>query len=126
MERTKRDSVDFLVLKDYLKGMDREELKSLATDFKIAFERVNDDLDDLIEDKNIAKRLRKSEFSKKMLNSDLELMMGSLNYSKGNLIYKVLQRYGYLRILFEISSLFEENRMSPDDVIDIYKILTNE
>lgn len=124
LEETRRDSIDFLVLRDYMKSLDKSELKELSVDFQTALERVNRDVNDLIEDKKIIRALRKNEFSKRMLRDDLELVMGSINYSDGNLIYKILQRYGYLRILFEIASMFDGRRVSSKDVLNIYKILS--
>lgn len=126
IDKAKRDSIDFLVLKDYMKTLDKEELKLLSTDFQVALDRVNDDIDSLITDRGIASNLRKMEFSRVGLKSDLEKLMGSLNYSKGNLIYKILQRYGYLRILFEVAALYKGIRIGPDDVINVYKILSGQ
>jgi len=124
IDKTKRDSIDFLVLKDYMKTLDKEELKHLSVDFQTALDRINEDLDSLIMDRDIASNLRKTEFSRKSLKDDLEKLMGSFNYSKGNLIYKILQRYGYLRILFEIASLYRGARIGPDDVMNVYKVLS--
>lgn len=124
IDKTKRDSIDFLVLKDYMKTLDREELKLLSVDFQSAIDKVNEDLESLIVDRDIASNLRKTEFSRKSLRDEMERLMGSLNYSKGNLIYKILQRYGYLRILFEIASLYKGVRVGSDDVMNVYKILS--
>ena len=126
VETTKRDSVDFLILKDYMKTLDKASLKELGTLFHSLLEKINADIEKILTDKKMVKRLRKKEFSKKKLKSDLEKLMGSINYSDGNLIYKLLQRYGYLRIILEIGSLFNHKRVGPGDVIDIYKIISGE
>lgn len=107
-----------------MKTLDREELKLLSVDFQSAIDKVNEDLESLIVDRDIASNLRKTEFSRKSLRDEMERLMGSLNYSKGNLIYKILQRYGYLRILFEIASLYKGVRVGSDDVMNVYKILS--
>lgn len=126
IDKAKRDSVDFLVLKDYMKTLDKEELKYVSTDFQTALDKINEDIDSLIKDREIAKNLRNTEFSRVGLKDDLEKLMGSLNYSKGNLIYKILQRYGYLRILFEIAALYKGVRVGPDDIINVYQILSGQ
>ena len=126
IDETKRDSIDFLLLRDYMKGMDKHDLKDMAIDYKNYLNKINDDVEALIEDKQIIKSLRKTAFSKRILNDQLEMMMQSLNYSKGNIIFKLIQRYGYLRILVEISRLFDGKKVNSDDVVDIYKILNND
>ena len=126
IDETKRDSIDFLLLRDYMKGMDKHDLKDMAIDYKNYLNKVNDDVESLIEDKQIVKSLRKTAFSKRILDDQLEMMMQSLNYSKGNVIFKLIQRYGYLRILVEISRLFDGKKINSDDVVDIYKILNND
>ncbi|HRZ18435.1 MAG TPA: hypothetical protein P5136_00020 [Methanofastidiosum sp.] len=123
IELTKRDSIDFLVLRDFMKTLDKDDIRTISVDFETALEKINKDLEMLVKDREIVKQLRKQEFSKKVLRDDLEKLMGSINYSDGNLIYKILQRYGYLRILFELASLYRGIRVTSDDVINVYRIL---
>ncbi len=50
--------------------------------------------------------------------------MGSLNYGDGNLIFKILQRYGYIKILKNISDLKNKvslNKKSIKSIINILK-----
>ena len=124
IETAKRDSIDFLVLRDYMKTLDKDDLAALHTDIKTSLEKVNRDIEEINNDRNIAKILRKSEFTKKELNSDLEKLMGSINYSQGNLIYKILQRYGYLKIIFEIYALYKNTYLTANDIVNIYQILS--
>lgn len=125
LERAKRDTVDFLLLKEYLKNLEEDDLRGLAVDFKNSLETLNQDIEDLVQDKEIVKELRKKEFSRKDLKSHLEQLMGSLNYSDGNVIFKLIQRYGYLKILVEIAAMFKNKRVKSTDALDIYKILFN-
>jgi hypothetical protein len=124
IERAKRDSIDFLVLRDYMKTLDKDDLALLHNDIKTSLQNINKDIEEINKDRNIVKILRKSEFTKKELNSDLEKLMGSINYSEGNLIYKVLQRYGYLKIIFEIYALYKNTYLTANDVVNIYQILS--
>jgi hypothetical protein len=124
IEKAKRDSIDFLVLRDYMKTLDKDDLEALHVDFKTALDRINKDIEAINQDRQIVKMLRKTEFSKHDLDSDLEKLMGSINYSDGNLIYKILQRYGYLKILFEIYALYKGVYITANDVVNIYQILS--
>lgn len=123
IEQTKRDSIDFLVLHDFMKTLDKDDLQHMQIDFETTLERVNTDIEGLIVDKEIIKSLRKKAFSKKDLVSDFEKLFGSINYSDENLIFKIMQRYGYMRILVEISDLFKNKSVNSDDVKDVIDIL---
>ena len=124
IDRAKRDSIDFLVLRDYMKTLDKDDLELLHHDFLASIEKINKDIEAIKNDRQIVKILRKSEFNKKDLDSDLEKLMGSINYSDGNLIYKILQRYGYLKIIFEIYALYKNTYITANDIVNIYQILS--
>lgn len=121
--RAKRDCVDFLVLKDYIKGLDTDDLKEIYKEFYDSLESINSSIEVLIQDKDIIKDLRKREFKKTELTQDLEKTMGSINYSDGNLVFKVLQRYGYMKILSEIGDIFKNRGVMNQDIQKIINVL---
>jgi len=121
--KAKRDCIDFLVFKDYIKSLDNDDLKNVYKDFESLVESVTQSLEQLVEDRELIKELRKKAFSKKELTTNLEKIMESLNYSDGNLIFKVLQRYGYMRILTEIKILLKNRNISLDTIEDAVDIL---
>jgi hypothetical protein len=108
-----------------MKNLEEDDLRELSIDFKNSLETLNQDIEDLVQDKEIVKEVRKKEFSRQDLKSHLEQLMGSLNYSDGNVIFKLIQRYGYLKILVEIATMFKHKRVKSTDALDIYKILFN-
>jgi hypothetical protein len=120
---TKRDSVDFLVLRDYIKTLDSDDLGVLYTDFKTALQRVNADVKLLMQDRDLIKGLRKNSFHRKDLKTNLEYLMGSLNYADDNLLFKLVQRYGYMRILSEVKLLMKDGKITSDEVEDLIDIL---
>lgn len=121
--RAKRDSIDFLAFMDYLKSLDSEDLSFTEEEFQKVSNTLNDSLMELVDDKELVKYLRKYNFSKETLQTDFERLMGSLNFGDGNLIFKVLQRYGYNKILAEISDLKDRITLNEDSVTDILNIL---
>ena len=123
INKAKRDTIDFLILRDYIKDLDKDDIKNLRVDFKNALNNVNDSIEELIEDTEIIKNLRNEAFSKKELDDQLEKIMGSINYSDNNLIFKIIQRYGYLRILYEISQVIGTDEVTPEEIPQIYGIL---
>lgn len=123
LAKTRRDTIDLVLLIDYLKGMDRDDLGNFAKELDNRFQEVNDGIQSLISDREIIKDLRHKAFKKEELDSELEKLMGSFNYSDENLVYKLLQRYGYMRILSEIKNLYEDNFLSLDDVDELAEIL---
>jgi hypothetical protein len=126
LAKAKRDTIDFIILRDYMKSLDSNELKEIESEFNTLLESINESVELLINDREIIKFLRKKEFSKKELSNDLERIMGSLNFSDGNIIYKLIQRYGYMRILSEIKELFKNKNISSDkDVSNLIEILDN-
>ena len=68
-------------------------------------------------------RMRREGFSKEELKTEIEKLGGSLNYSQGNLIYKLLQRYGYLKILREISKIKEKEKLNEQDIPIILSLI---
>jgi len=122
IDRVRRDSIDFLLLRDYLRNLDQDDLQKLKVDFERMLDEVNISVEKLIQDKNIIKGLRKKVFTKQELDTDLERLLGSINYSDENLIFKVIQRYGYLRILSEIGQRFKDQDVAPDDVEELLEI----
>jgi hypothetical protein len=123
IDQAKRDTIDFLLLKDYMKDLNKDDIKRLKVDFENSLEKVNDSIEDLMDDTEIIKNLRDKAFMKSNLEEDLEKLMGSINYSDGNLIFKVMQRYGYMKILVEIYKLIGDDGVQPIEVPSIYKVL---
>jgi len=121
--KTKRDTIDLMVLIDYLKTLDGDDLSSYAMAVVESLDVVNNDIEELIEDRDIIRNLRHTTFEKKELRSELEKIMGSINYSDENLIFKVLQRYGYMRILSEIKELFRDKHISLEEIPELAEIL---
>lgn len=121
--KAKRDCIDFLVFKDYIKTLDNDDLKKVYGTFNTLLKNINNSLEELVEDRELIKELRKKAFSKKELTTSLEKLMGSLNYSDGNLIFKLLQRYGYMRILTEIKLLLKNRNVTVNTVDDVLEIL---
>ena len=103
--------------------MDNDDLKSLYSEYERLFDDMNDSLEELIADREKIKLLRKKCFVKEELSSDLEKLMGSHNYGDGNLVYKILQRYGYMKILTEIKELFEKRGIDMSSLEEDYNIL---
>jgi hypothetical protein len=124
VEKTRRDVIDFLILKDYLTSLEDDDLLLLKTEFEAKLTEINNDLEGLIVDRQIIKDLRSTSFDKDQLQSELELLMKSYNYSDGNLIFKYLQRYGYLQILHEIYDRFENQYVKVSDVDKILVLLS--
>ena len=124
IDQARRDTIDFLLLKDYMKSLSKDDVRRLKVDFENSLEKVNDSIEDLVEDTEILKTLRTRAFLKSNLEEDLEKVMGSINYSDGNLVFKVMQRYGYMKILVEIYKLIGDDGVQPVEVPGIYRVLS--
>lgn len=123
ISKTKRDTIDLILLIDFLKELDKDELAQFTRDLNIALNKINKDVEQLISNKDLVKNLRHKAFDKDELDSELEQLMGSINYSDENLIFKILQRYGYMRVLSEIKNLFKDKFISIDEIDDLADIL---
>ena len=123
MAEAQRDSMDFLILKDHMKELGADDLQQFKEDLEISLERLNASVEMLVEDRELIKDIRKKTFKKGELRSYLEKMMGSLNYSDSNLIFKLLQRYGYMQILSEINKIYKDKKVTPKEVEEVAKIL---
>jgi len=116
IEKLRTDSIDFLILKDFIKNIDRESAEEFKFYVEDQIRTIDADLDTLIEDKALLKNLRTNNYNQTSLNSELERLGGSLNYGVGNLVFKVMQRYGYLDILSEVKKHFENNSFTEKDL----------
>lgn len=125
IEQLKINCIDFIILQDYLKGLDADDLKEVYKEFKKILDRLDTALDVVVSDKDLLKMVRKENFNKKELTTDLEKIMNSLNYSQGNLIFKIVQRYGYMRILKEIKEIYNNSQSTPDKVDSILEVINS-
>lgn len=119
MSKAKKSLVDLICLRDYLRSLDEDDIENMKYFFIRKFNEVNDAVEDLIKDRQDLRELRCHGFEKDNLRSDLEKMFGSFNYSDENLIFKVLQRYGYMTILYEIKTMYDKKGVTSDN-IDTY------
>lgn len=121
---TKRDSIDFALLIDYIKTLSYDEVKEFAKQLRKMYETIDFDLAQLVKDRDIIKKMRQEAFSGTDLKSELAQLMQSFNYSDGNIVFKLLQRYGYMRILTEIHDLYTRRGLTTDNVKDFIDILS--
>src|SRR5271157_3845906 len=70
IDKVKRDSIDFIMLRDYMKTLDKDDIQNLYTDFETSLENVNKSVEMAVEDKTMLRDLRKRVFSKKELNNN--------------------------------------------------------
>lgn len=124
IENARQDCIDFLILQDFLKNLESDDLYNLKVEFSKKLDIIQNDIDEIIKDKKAIKQLRDIAFDKNYLDTELEKLMGSLNYSDGNLIFKLIQRYGYLKILVEITTFFDKKNIQPSNVDMILSLLT--
>lgn len=121
--KTKIDSKDFMFLRNYLKSLHYEDMSEIQDYYYDLLYQIDKDLDNLIDDRKLLMRMRREGFSKEELKTEIEKLGGSLNYSQGNLIYKLLQRYGYLKILREISKIKEKEKLNEQDIPIILSLI---
>lgn len=123
LAKAKRNSIDFMAFLDYIKVMDVDDLNQVKEEFTRLYTELDKSLSGLIDIRNDIKDMRKTTFSKQDLDSELEKIMGSLNYSDGNIIFKMLQRYGYMKILSEINEIYEKKNIGYKEIKEISKVL---
>jgi len=121
---TRRDSIDFLILRDFLKTLEVDDLKDFMVTYKNSFDEINKDISMLLKDRDMIKKLRHDVFNKDLLNEDLERLMGSFNYSDENMVFKILQRYGYMRVLTEVHDIFERKGILPNNIPEYAKAVS--
>lgn len=122
--QAQRDSIDYLILKDQLKELEESDLSRFREDLEISLDRINASVEELSEAREVIKGIREKTFEKRKLQNQLENMMKSLNYADGNLIFKLVQRYGYMSILSEIDKIYKDKKVTPKEVEEVAKILS--
>lgn len=126
ISQARRDVLDFYILMDYLKSLDEDEIFQFYDEIQERVDEINESVEVLLQDREMLKLLRKETFNKKELDSQLAQLMGSLNYADGNLIFKIVQRYGYMRILTDLKKLFKNKRITVDKIKTVDKILNSD
>jgi len=125
ISQAKRSTLDWYVLMDYLKSIDSDEKEEFYGEMKKVLNEINESVEKLIQDREMVKLLRKETFNKKDLDSQFEQLMGSFNYADGNLIFKIVQRYGYMRILTDLAKLFDNKKIKVDKIDTVNNILSS-
>ena len=104
--------------------MDQDTIKEFGVYLRSAYDEVNTSLSILLKDREQVRQLRKDVFHKGELKSELSELMNSINFSDENIIYKLLQRYGYMQLLTELHELYNKKGFSIDNIKDFLEILT--
>jgi SPX domain protein involved in polyphosphate accumulation len=118
-----KDIVDFMMFKEYISQLDSDDLHKVYDLFMEKYNAVNESLNDLIQDRMDLKYLRTEAFSKDTLNTELEKATQSLNYSDGNLVFKVMQRYGLMNILTSVQDKMDAEGLNVDNVNEYLSII---
>jgi hypothetical protein len=107
IEEVRKESIDFMILYDYLKTLQPHQLKQFKSYIEEQLSDIDVALQKVVTDANILKLLRRKTFEKSEFQTEFEKLMSSFNFSDENLLYKFATRYGYLRILVTIKQLLE-------------------
>ena len=121
---TRRDTIDFLIFRDFLRTLEVDDLQNFMIAYKDLFNDINKDISMLLKDRDMVKKLRHDVFNKSILDEDLERLMGSFNYSDENMVFKLLQRYGYMRVLTEVHDIFDSKGILPNNIPEYFEVVS--
>src|SRR6056300_259046 len=112
-----RDMIDYEELKD-LTSKDIENLSGLVSK---KLDEIKSSINTLIDigDKTIADR--KDAFSKDMSPDEIR-KFGVKNRLPKNVIYKMLEKYHYLKFFKKLKEIMEDGKISPDELKSLSKI----
>ena len=112
-----RDMIDYEELKD-LTSSDIDNLSSLVSK---KLDEIKDSINTLIDigDKTINDR--KDAFSKDMSPDEIR-KFGVKNRLPKNVIYKMLEKYHYLKFFKKLKEIMEDGKISPDELKSLSKI----
>ena len=112
-----RDMIDYEELKD-LTSADIENLSGLVSK---KLDEIKSSINTLIDigDKTIADR--KDAFSKDMSPDEIR-KFGVKNRLPKNVIYKMLEKYHYLKFFKKLKEIMEDGKISPDELKSLSKI----
>ncbi len=123
VHEAKKNIIDFILFRDYISTLDDDDIQAVYKEFLEQFNKVDESIVQLVDDRSMFKSMRDVAFNKEELESELELIMGSYNYSDENLIFKVIQRYGLMNMLSEIKDLYTKRGLTVDNVDDFMKVV---
>ena len=103
----KRHTVQYDYYRDYLKFIDysSDEISSKLDEI---INSIEESLSGIYEDKEYFSELRKNAFKYETLIGAYAKLYKSENFSDGNLLRKVLEYFGYWKVLVDLSSIYSD------------------
>jgi len=116
----KRNLIDY----DVLKSLPRSEISGLEEILKRKIDDINKSVEDIIFQFKHIKNMRRKAFDDKMSPQEL-VKYGVKNRLPENVIFKLLERYHYIRFMHQLKKKMEKDKIDSDsDVNDVQDIIS--
>jgi|GEM_PF-1015485 len=120
---TKRHTMDYDQIAEHLKSIDKtdrvkfkEEIEKILLDIESEIEKLSDKKTDLTEERH--------EGFKAEFEPDIEKYLVSINWTKPNLKFKLVQKWNYLNLIRELEKLIEDDgKITEDEIPEVEKII---
>ena len=117
----KRDMVDYDMLKELPDG----EIDGLKKKTEEKLSEINNDVEDIVFQYKHIRDMRHNAFKEDMTPKDL-VKYGTKNSLPENVIFKMLERYYYLKHMYKLKSLIDNNKIDSDDDVDNIENILND
>lgn len=125
LDTLKNDLADDLMDYNELKYLSHDSAKQLQTELEHELKQIEQDAAGLIDLYDTVRKDRADAFSHELTSSDIRVY-GAKNRLPANVIYKLLERYHYLKFLHKIKDIVGNNgKVTPDEAEQLSKLVTH-
>lgn len=119
--KLRRDLIDI----EEMKNLDNKKLKTLKNSIKIKLDQIESLLKDLIGSYKNIKMEREMAFDKFMTPQEIQLY-GSRNKLPENVLYKLLEKYYYIKFIKKIEEILsDKDGLELSDISKVKKVMGN-
>lgn len=112
----KRDIIDY----ELIKKLPSDEVNHLASELQSKLDEINDNIENIVFQFKHLRDMRHTAFSDDMSPNDI-IKYGSKNKLPENVIWKLLERYHYVKVMRDIKELAGDDQEIEDHEIDDVK-----
>jgi len=116
----KRNIIDY----DILKKLPQDEIDGLSEKLKQKTAKINSTVEDIVFQYKHIRNMRHDAFREDMTPKDI-IEYGTKNSLPENVIFKLMERYYYLKFMRDLKSLVEDNKIDQESEVEEVKDILN-
>ncbi len=118
-----RSVKEYELIKDHIRLLPDEKKKKFLEDINKLIVDVENEIETMWDEIEVVNEDRHLVFDEPF-ESNIEVYMTSLNWTKPNLVFKLLQRWGYHKLIYDLGEFLEDDGViTEDELPEVKKII---